>query len=392
MNPRNTYRSLLVASVLAGLAACSSDKLPPAPLLDFKPTVALARQWAISGETIHAAPSVLRAAAGPQLLLAQGQAVVAYQAGNGTLAWREPIGLVQAPIGVSTDNQTLLALVQGSEAVALNANTGEVLWRNSLPAEMRTQPAAVGGVFVVLTADGRIVGLDEQTGRRRWAITRSLPALSLRGSGAIAALSNTVAAIGLPGGKAIGVNVSNGQIVWEASVAQTRGVNDVERIADVIPNWVAVPGLGLCATTYRQRAGCVNDKGTISHVQDMNALSGLVVSGQQWFVLEDEGSVKSWTLKSNKPNPGQAPIDWSFDGLKGRTGNSFAPLAAFGGAVFVHDNTGLLHVLSSQNGKTMARVNTGMGADAHLLPVLVDGKALLIASGNTALSAWLPAQ
>jgi hypothetical protein len=117
-----------------------------------------------------------------------------------------------------------------------------------------------------------------------------------------------------------------------------------------------------------------------------------VVSGQQWFVLEDEGSVKSWTLKSNKPNPGQAPIDWAFDGLKGRTGNSFAALAAFGGAVFVHDSTGLLHVLSAQSGKTMARVNTGLSADVHLQPVLVDGKALLIASSDKAISAWLPAQ
>ncbi len=387
-----TLHAAFIACALTGLTACSSDKVPPAALVDFKPTVALARQWAISADGIHAQPSVLRSAAGAQLIVPQGQDVLAYQAGTGAVAWRAAVGLVQAPIGVSADNQTVLALVQGSEAVALNANNGQVLWRNSLPAEMRSQPGSVGGVFVVLTADGRVIGLDEQTGRRRWAIARSLPALSVRGSGAVAALSATVAAIGLPGGKAIGVNVNNGQIVWEAALAQTRGVNDVERIADVIPNWIAVQGLGLCATTYRQRAACVDDKGAISHIQDMIALSGLAVSGQQWFALEDEGSVKSWTLKSRTSNPGQAPTDWSFDGLKGRTGNSFAAIAAFGGAVFVHDNTANLHVLSTQTGKTMARINTGLAGDVGLLPVLVDGKALLIASSDKAISAWLPAQ
>jgi outer membrane protein assembly factor BamB len=214
----------------------------------------------------------------------------------------------------------------------------------------------------------------------------------VRGTGTVTALSATVAAIGLPGGKAIGVNVTNGQVIWEIGLATTRGVNEVERIADVMPNWVAVQGLGLCATTYRQRAACVDDKGQISHAQDMAALSGLAVSGQQWFALDEGGSVKSWTLKSRSANPGQAAVDWSFDGLKGRTGNSLAAVAAFGGAVFAHDNTGNLHVLSAQGGKTIARVSTGLSNDVSLQAVLVDGKGLLIASSDKAISAWLPAQ
>ncbi len=353
--------------------------------------VAMTQQWSAAVESLNAAPSVLRGAAGTQLLTAQGQDVVVYQAATGAVAWRASVGVVEAPLGVSENQQTVLALVQGSEAVALNAANGQVLWRNSLPAEMRAQPASVGGVFVVLTADGRIVGLDEQTGRRRWAVARTLPALSLRGSGAVVAVSASVAAVGLPGGKAVGVNVNTGKLVWEANLAQTRGVNDVERIADVLPQWVAVQGLGVCATTYRQRAACVNEKGDITHAQEMTAMSRLVVSGQQWFALE-EGSLKSWTLKSTALNPGQAPIDWSFEGLKGRMGNSYGPVAAFGGVVFVHDVTGQLHALSSQTGKTIARVATGMSADAHLHAVLLDGKGVLIAASSKAIQAWLPAQ
>jgi outer membrane protein assembly factor BamB len=256
---------------------------------------------------------------------------------------------------------------------------------------MRTQAASVGGVFVVLTADGRIVGLDEATGRRRWALARTIPALTVRGSGAVAALSSSVAAVGLPGGKAVGVNVNTGQFVWEANMVQVRGVNEVERIADVLPQWVAVSGLGLCATSYRQRATCVDERGQVTHSQDMQALSGLAVSGSQWFAIEDEGSVKSWTLKKAAPNAGQAPADWTFDGLKGRTSNSYAAIAALGGAVFVHDRTGFLHVLSAESGKTVARVSTGVST-AHVLPVMVDGKAVLVIAGGNSLQAWLPAQ
>ncbi len=377
------------------LTACGSNKIPPAPLADFKPAASLNKQWGIAVDAVNAAPAVLRAAVGSQLLVPQGGQVVAYQTGTGAVAWRAGVGSVQAPVGVSSDNQSVLALVQGLEAVSLDAGTGAVRWRSPLPADMRTQPASVGGVFVVLTADGRIVGLDEATGRRRWALARTLPALTVRGSGAVAALSNKVAAVGLPGGKAVGIDVSTGQFVWEANMVQVRGVNEVERIADVLPQWVAVQGLGLCATSYRQRASCVDDRGQISHTQDMQALSGLAVSGSQWFAIEDEGSVKSWTLKSTSPNAGQvgqSPVDWSFDGLKGRTSNSYAAIAALGGAVFVHDSTGFLHVLSAQNGKTIARVNTGVAADAHVLPAMVDGKAMLIIAGGNSLQAWLPAQ
>jgi outer membrane protein assembly factor BamB len=391
MTSRNTLRTALLASALMGLAACSSDKMPPAPLAEFKPMVAMAQQWSVAVESLNAAPSVLRGASGTQLLTAQGADVVAYQASTGAIAWRTSLGVVEAPLGVSENQQMVLALVQGSEAVGLNAANGQVLWRNSLPAEMRTQAASVGGVFVVLTADGRIVGLDEQTGRRRWALARTMPPLSLSGAGAVAAASKSIAVIGLPGGKAVGVNVNTGKFVWEANIALTRGVNDVERIADVLPQWVAVPGLGLCATTYRQRAACVDEKGDITHAQDMSAMSGLAVNGQQWFALE-EGSLKAWTLKSQSVNPGQAPIDWSFDGLKGRSGNTYSAVAAFGGAAFVHDSLGSLHVLSSQTGKTIARVSTGLSADVHLQPVLLDGKGLLIAASNKAIQAWLPAQ
>ncbi len=395
LTPMGVSKVIAMTVMVALLSACGSNKTPPAPLADFKPAASLNKQWSVAVDPVNAAPTVLRSAAGMQVVLPQGGQVVAYQAMTGAVDWRASLGNVQAPVGVSSDNQTVLALVQGVEAVGLEASTGAVRWRSPLPADMRTQPTSVGGVFVILTADGRIVGLDEETGRRRWALARTIPALMVRGSGAVAALSNSLALVGLPGGKAVGVNVNTGQFVWETNMVQVRGVNEVERIADVLPQWVAVPGLGLCATNYRQRATCVDERGQVTHSQDMQALSGLAVSGSQWFAIEDEGTVKSWTLNKTAPNAGQArqaAADWSFDGLKGRTNKSYAAIAALGGAVFVHDSTGSLHALSTQSGNTVARVNTGVSGDAHLLPIVLDGKpALVIAGGNT-LQAWLPAQ
>ena len=92
MISRIHLRAALIASALAGLAACSSDKMPPAPLADFKPMVAMTQQWSLAVESLNAAPSVLRGAAGTQLLTAQGQDVVVYQAATGAVAWRASVG------------------------------------------------------------------------------------------------------------------------------------------------------------------------------------------------------------------------------------------------------------------------------------------------------------
>jgi outer membrane protein assembly factor BamB len=384
--------SRLLPFLAVGLAACTSNKTPPTPLLDFQPSLRLVSKWMVSVDAVNAAPTLLRNADGQQLLLAQGTAVSLHQADTGATNWRSPIGLVQAALGVSSDQQTALALVQGEEAVALDVKSGQVRWRSALPAEMRTQPVAVGEVFVVLTADGRIVGLDQNTGRRRWALARALPALSLRGSGAVAGVGRHLAVIGLPGGKAIGVNVLSGQVVWETALATPKGVNEVERIADVLPQWVTVSGLGVCATSYKQRAVCVDDQGQITHAQDMLATSGLVVSGLQWFALQDDASVKAWTLKQQVPNAGQAPLQWTFEGLKGRIGNGYQTIATVGSAVMVHDSTGVLHALSSSDGKTIARSNTGIATDAYVLPGQEASHTTFWIAGDKSLQAWQIAQ
>ncbi len=382
--------TVMAASLaVLGLGACSSSKPIPAALIDFKPSLEIRSQWTQSVDMIHAAPTTARVASGAYLLTAQADAVVAYDALSGAMKWRSTTGVVQAPLGLNESSQTALALVQGQSAVALDVLTGEVRWRSALPAEMRARPEAVGDVFVILTSDGRVVGLDQSTGRRRWAISRTLPALSVRGTGAIAAIGQDTAVVGLPGGKVLGLNPSSGQVLWEINLAPVKGVNEVERIADVLPYWVRVTGLGVCATSYRQRASCVDERGQITHFQDMNAVTGLIVNGSQWLAAEEDGSVKSWTLKKNASNAGQAPIDWIFDGLKARLNNAFQALAASDQAAFVHDNMGYLHVLSLVSGHTIARLNTGLQNDVHVSVLTIDGQKRLYTVDGKTIQAWL---
>jgi outer membrane protein assembly factor BamB len=388
-----------LVAISAALVACGATKAPPAPLVAVQPSTenVLSKHWVTSvWQTVHAVPTVLKSTA--DLLVPQGNGVASYKLATGAQNWVANIGLVQASIALSDDTDTALALVKGLEAVALNTATGAVLWRTPILADMRTQPAFVAGVFVVLTADGRVIGLNAATGERKWAFARPVPALSIRGTGAIAAIDATTAVLGLPGGKALGINVNNGKIVWETTLASVRGVNDVERIADILPNWVATPGLGVCATVYRQRASCVNSQGQITHQQVMDSTTGLLMSDNRWFGLSDAGSLKTWSFKQATPNAdldtSETAPDWSFDGLRGRViGDGFAPFSSVvvgDGKVFVADSADILHVLSADTGLTVARAKLPIAKQetAALSPVTLDGKTMVLVATDKHLSLW----
>lgn len=394
----------------------------------------LAKVWTISLGAVNAKPTLLKWLAstgqtkhGEQLLVPSEQDVLAYAAATGVLNWRTTVGLVQAPIGFSQDATSLLALVQGTEAVSLDAKTGQVLWRSKLPAEMRSQPVSVAGVFVVLTADGRLIGLDEKTGRRLWAVAHAAAPLTLRGAGTIAALPNGIALVGLPGGKVLGVNVISGQTAWESQWSVSRGDNDVERLVDIIPDWVSVPLVGLCASSYKQQAACIDGAGRVTRAQAMPVISSLLVDENQWLALEDDGTLKSWRLPatlesslqlssqsiSQPSSPTGSPNtkpNWIFKETQGRMGNTFSPLAQAMQYVFVHDAKGFLHTIAAQTGQLIGQTATGLVGDTHLmawvlnkqavlaatstlstgvLPVdRMDGKTLLIAASKNAVSAW----
>ena len=368
-------------------ACTSAPKAPPAALQSFKPELALQRAWTVQADSdLTAHPTVDDKQT--LLLLAFGNDAHAYNARTGGVLWRaRGLGLIEAPLAMAQDGKSVLALVQGKEAVSLDAKTGKVLWRAVLPAEMYVQAASVNGVFVVLTADGRIVGLDEDSGRRRWAIARNIPALSVRGSGALVALQGD-AVVGLPGGKAISIKASNGQISWESGLAEVRGVNEVERIADVIPDWVFVNGTGFCAAAYRHRISCLDSQGRITFTQEISAVSSAVATQSPALLagLDDSGDLKAWSLTAAMA----APASWVFEGLRGRKSASLRDIAAQGDTVFVSDRMGLVHGIHAKTGKTVVRAAVASGSDASiaLWAGTLSQRATLITTHNRSVQSW----
>jgi len=347
---------LLVAGLLLALSGCSTvggwfggtPKAKPAELVDFTPAASLAEAW--KGETGDAAGHVFHPQAdGDNLFAAGGSRVARFAVDSGRLVWREDVG-VKLSAGAGVGEGLVLAGGAKGELLALEPASGQVRWKATLSSEVTGQLLAVADTVIARTGDGRVHGLAAADGSRKWLYTRSLPALSLRGSGGMAARDDVVYA-GFPGGKLVALDAANGAQLWEATVALPRGATELERVADVMGAPV-VDALQVCAVAYQGRLACFDRRnGAPRWARDISSNSGIAMDARNLYLTDDKDAVIAYDKDSGRAG-------WRQDKLARR--QVTAPLA-FGDWVVVGDGEGYVHVLSADDGRFVARAQVDSG-------------------------------
>lgn len=380
MNPLliSWQRSLLSASVgalvLFGLVACSSGPKKPQPT-ELPPVAALMGTrvaWTaqIGPGTESITPVV---ASGRVFVASTSGAVAALDGTTGQDVWRLNLGTPIAA-GVGSDGQTAAVVTRENQLVAL-ANGREV-WRVRLPARAFTAPLVAGARVFVLTADRTVTAFDAQNGARLWAQSRTTEPLVLSQSGALLAVGDTLVA-GLSG-RLVGLNPANGSVRWEAPVATSRGTNEVERLVDIVGP-VSRIGDSVCARAYSAAVGCVDaSRGTVVWSRVVQGTTGVHGDDRLVFGSDAEGRFQAWQRASGEPA-------WDIQRLKHR--GLSAPLA-LGRVVAVGDGTGLVHLISREDGSEMTRLSTD-GSPILVAPVL-SGDSLVVQTRNGGVYAWRP--
>ena len=128
---------------------------------------------------------------------------------------------------------------------------------------------------------------------------RTSPALTLRSSAGLVVDGGAVYA-GFGGGKLVALRADNGKLLWEASVAQPKGVTEIERIAD-ITSLPVLDGPLVYAVAYQGRIAAVDRiSGRVIWNRDISSLSGLSVEDGRIFVSHSAGSVYALDYTSGK--------------------------------------------------------------------------------------------
>ena len=300
---------------------------------------------------------------GNTITVASSEGTVAFiDSRTGSDIWRTSVGAPLAA-GVGSDGRYAAVVTRNNDLVALDA--GREIWRQKLSALSFTAPLVAGARVFVLSADRSVTAFDAQSGRKLWTQNRPGEALVLHQSGILLAVGDTLV-VGLSG-RLVGMNPENGSSRWEAPIAVPRGTNDVERLVDLVSH-VSREGDVVCVRAYQTAVGCVNAaRGTLSWTKPAVGSEGLHGDDRFVFGTESDGKVIAWRRADGERV-------WASERLKYR--GLTAPLAV-GRSVAIGDNTGLVHLLSREDGSPLNRVSTD-GSAVVAAPVLAGDSLIVI--------------
>ena len=287
--------------------------------------------------------------------------------------WRTSVGSPLAA-GAGSDGRYVAVVTRSNDLVGLEA--GREIWRQKLAALSFTAPLVAGARVFVLSADRSVAAFDAQSGRKLWTQTRPGEALVLRQSGVLLAVGDTLV-VGLSG-RLVGMNPQNGNSRWEAPIAVPRGTNDVERLVDLVSH-VSREGDVVCVRSFQTAVGCVNaGRGTVVWTKPAIGSEGLHGDDRFVFGTESDGKVMAWRRSDGERA-------WVSERLKYR--GLTAPLAV-GRSIAIGDNTGMVHLLSREDGSPLNRVNTD-GTPIVAAPVLA-GDSLVVVTRSGGIFGFKP--
>jgi outer membrane protein assembly factor BamB len=341
----------------------------PGPLPAYENTAVATVNWQVSLGAkggANFAPAVL-----PQVIYASAPdgTIVSVDPASGRQNWRikadKPL---QAGVGAS-----LAAVAVGTnkgDVLAFDSN-GKALWQAKVSSEVAGPPKAAEGKILVWSIDGRIFAFAETDGSQKWVYQRLNPSLTVRRF-----VGGTFTRGGLftgtAGGKLLALDVNNGTLGWEASVATPKGATELERIADVT-SLPVVDAREVCAVAFQGRVACFElQRGTLLWSRDFSSLAGLAIDEEYLYLTDDKGAVQALDKTTG------ASV-WKQDKLAARFPNGPARIGAYVGIV---DGEGYLHLLDRRTGALVGRVATD-GTAALSQPVSV-GDAVIwqTAGGN----------
>lgn len=243
----------------------------------------------------------------------------------------------------------LVGTIKG-EVLAFD-EAGKALWKAQVSSEVLSPPQADDGVVVVRSGDGRIFGLEATSGKRKWVYQGPTPVLTVRSFAGVLISRGAVFA-GFAGGKLAAISLANGNVGWEATVAQPRGATELERITD-ITSLPVLDNKQVCAVAYQGRVACFDiANGRQIWAQDASSNAGLAMDSDYVYVSEDRGAVAAYDKKNG------ASI-WKQEKLGGI--KLSAPLVQ-GERVVVGDAQGNISFLKHGDGAVVARSSTDGGA------------------------------
>ncbi len=365
---------VIAASLLAALAGCSlfsskDTKTQPAPLVELKAATAVRTAWKYSmGKAGQAVFSP--ALANDSIFVADADGALArLDAATGKEQWRIKTGS-DLTAGVGSNGEVVV--VGGAKGLVLAFDgAGKPLWKAQASSEVLSSPVVGSDVVVVRSVDNLIAAYDIKTGEKRWTVTRTTPALTLRNAPGMV-ISGPNVYVAQPGGKLLALSLAAGVPRFEVTVAEPRGATELERVSDIAGTPV-VFDKDICTATYQGRVACYDvTTGVQKWNKETSSDVGVAVDQRFVFVADDKGAVTAYSRESGTSA-------WKNDKLAFRRLST--PLS-YGRFVAVGDFEGYVHFLSREDGAFLGRAATD-GSPIQSVPVVAGANLIFQTQSGT---------
>ncbi len=369
--PARIIAALVLASMTIALTACSGSSRvrKPAELVAVSNQFDLQPVWSTSigsSETFNFHPVV----AGDAVYVASHRGNLArIDLASGNKTWEVSVP-ERLSVGPGSDGRTTVAVSTKGTVYAYD-DTGKSIWKVSVGSEVLSEPVVAGGIVVVRALDNRFVGLDAQTGARKWTYQRQQSALSLRVGYGMLPINNEVIVTGFAGGRFGMIAIANGGLVWETPVSFPKGFSEIERLNDVSAK-PSMEGEILCAVSYQGRIGCGQARtGSLLWFKDYSSYTGTSQSPGMVFSANDKSHITAFATKDGTQI-------WENTQLTYRdVGESLA----IGKVLLMGDAQGYIHAFAQANGEMVARIRHD-SSPISAAPIAVGGLILVQSQGG----------
>lgn len=255
-----------------------------------------------------------------------------------------------------------------STVIILKQDSGEEAWQAKISGDSLSKPVISNNKLIVKTIDGNLYAFNIQTGEKLWAVDHGSPNLILKASSS-PIIMDKLALVGFSDGKLDAVDLQSGTVVWQRSIVYPSGSSDVERLVDIDADPI-VRGDMVYLASYQGYVGALSmADGQFKWHKPASTYKNLAIDGQTLYMTDSEDVI--WAIDRQN---GQ--VKWKQEAFKART---LTEPVLMDGKLLLGDKTGLLHILSTQNGEILGRIQLSESID---IAPTVSGRDIYVMTAN----------
>jgi outer membrane protein assembly factor BamB len=361
--------ALTAVTVATGCSSSSKkeEELEPVELAPIKAEVGMRLLWR---KSVAAGPGstynrLELAREGDKLFAASiDGSVKAMQTDNGKKLWEVDVeGEISGGVGIA--GESVVVGTTDGRLIALSMQDGSKQWQSKVSSEIVSTPAANSEIVVAHCIDGKVHAVSLQDGKPAWTFDGNMPVLTLRGASPAVFASGYVF-VGLANGKLVGLDEQTGQVRWEGRVAIGQGKSEIERIVDIdAPPYISDDTIYVVSYQGRIMAFDMRS-GRPMWSEKESSYQHLAEGFGNIYVSTSDGTITAYSKQDGS-------IRWDQANLSHRQLSAPSVVSSF---IAVADYEGYVHLLSQVDGHLVGRVRTD--PDGVRASMLADDNRLFV--------------